>query len=122
MPAIVPQAKYSLLSADVPTVVVNAAVGTGVGKSLIFSVQPTRGDLPPVVTLIVSGTLSVCTVTVLASSDGVNYLAYSTADTGLDANASKYIQLKDLVSGLSYQLSVVTFTGTSVTIAAVATS
>jgi hypothetical protein len=117
--AIIPTAKYSMLMEDVPTVVVNGATATGVAKSFIFSVQPSKSGQTPAVTLAVTGTFTVGTINLTASSDGTNYSAYSTADTGFDVNAKKFIQLTDLTPGLSYQISVATFTGTSVTISAV---
>lgn len=117
--AIVPQAKYSLLSQDVPTVVVNGATGTGVGASYAFCVQGPVDGTKRNATFSVSGTFSVGTVTLQGSADGTNYSTYSTADSTIDVAANKFFTFTDLAPGLSYKLNVASLTGTSVTIAAV---
>lgn len=116
----VPTAQFTMLSKDLPTTVVNAAVATGVAKSFIFTVQENKSGQVPVVTCAVTGTFTVGTVTLQGSQDGfATNAAYSTADTAIDVAANKFFQLKDLTPGFTYRFTVASITGTSVTINAV---
>jgi len=109
--------KFALLMKDQLTRVINAATGTGASKSQIFTVQETKDSTPINILLVVSGTFTVCTITLQASNDGgTTFNAYSTADTGLDVNAKKFLVLNDLVPGVPYQFTVASITGTSVTV------
>jgi hypothetical protein len=104
------------IQADVPTIVVNAATGTGVGKSSIFTVPQARDDQPRTLTLIPSGTFSVGTVSLLASQDNfTTSVAFPGAAADVHAGA---VQFTGLIPGLSYKVTVASFTGTSVTLAA----
>lgn len=113
--AIVPTAKYSLLMKDIPTRVLNGAILNGVGA--IFTVQENKDSNLTNAVFYVSGTFTVCTVSLLSSEDGgATFNPHSTADTAIDANASKVLILKDLLPGLCYQWKVASLTGTSVTL------
>lgn len=104
------------IQADVPTIVVNAATATGVAKSFVFTVPQARNDGTRTLTLIPSGTFSVGTVSLLASQDN---FTTSAAFPGAAADVhAGVVQFTGLVQGLSYKVTVASFTGTSVTLAA----
>lgn len=109
----------ALQPGDIPATIVNAAAGTGTGASLNFCIGGLVNDSPQsfTLTLISTGTFSVCTATLQASKDGgTTWNTYSTADTGSDLHATPIVQWKDLVPGLLYRITLATFTGTSITV------
>jgi hypothetical protein len=102
-----------LLAQDIPVTLVNAATGTGVTVSAVFSCPAARSDQPRTLTCQASGTFSVGTVTLLYSLGGNTFQAAAAA---VDFHAFGVIQFTGIVPGVSYKLSVTSFTGTSVTI------
>jgi hypothetical protein len=119
MPQLPTQLQPALLAPGYgPTTLVNAATGTGTTGSYFFTIQPALNSQARILTLVASGAFSVCTITLKASISGTGgtFNAYSTADTSIDVHAAPIVQIKDLEPGLVYQISVATFTGTSITL------
>lgn len=116
-----PTQKYTLLTQDVPTIVVNAIGGAG-GNGFLFTVQGVPEGTPRSVQFTVTGTFTVASVTLKSSQDGgVTLVPYgnSAAQYGpIDVNAQKNFVMTGLIPGIVYALAVGAVTGTSVTIAA----
>ena len=107
---------YTLLEADVPTTVVNQAVATGVAKSYIFTVPPSKDSNLVSVTFVPRqvGGVTALTCTLLAASDGATYNAFTSAPASLaliTASALTPVTVTNLVPGMTYKVTIGTLTG-----------
>ena len=117
----VPAAQYSLLAPGFdPLAVATLTNSTSLPASgNIFSVAPLKGYVLQVVTFIGAGTWTTCTFSLLASADG-GTTWNSTADNNLILSFGSTVRVTDLTPGVCYKLVVSGFSGTSLTVNAVA--
>lgn len=100
--------------------VVDAATGTGTGKSTPFTLRASPVGQPRLAAYQCSGTYSVCTANLQQSMDGGSTWQDVGAAVDLAAspagNITTFFATALLVPGAVYQFSIASFTGTSITI------
>ena len=102
------------------SIVVNAATGTGTGASIPFTIPPKASGVQCSVNFQCSGVYTVATLTLQQSFDGGT--TFVNVGVAMDFYANKAGNLANInavvafTGGVIYQLSVTTFTGTSITI------
>lgn len=108
------------LTQGFPVKVVNAATTTGTSKSSPFAVQMRVGTEKRIIEFTCTGTYTVATLTLQQSMDGGN--TFQSVGTAMDFFADKGGDLAlinsmvSFVTGVIYQLSVTSLTGTSITV------
>lgn len=119
--AILPAAKYSQLTQDQATTLVNAMSGAG-GNGFFFTVPAAHDGQARTVAYTVTGTFTVATATLKSSTDGgttfQSYGAGAAQYAAVDCAANKNFEMTGLVPGLCYTLTISAVTGTSITISA----
>ena len=117
----VPAATYSLLEPgfDPLAIAVLTSTSTLPLSGNIFSVGVLKGYTTQTVTFVGAGTWTTCTFNILASGDGGSTWN-STADSNLSLSFGTTVRVTDLTPGLCYKIVVSGFSGTSLTVNAVA--
>lgn len=119
----VPAATYSLIAPGYDPLAVAVVTGSTAlpYSGNIFSVAPLKGYVLQPVTFVGAGTWTTCTFSILASADGgATWNAYASADNNLSLPFGSVAQVINLTPGLCYKLVLSGFSGTSLTINAVA--
>ena len=99
-------------------IVVNAATATGLANSTQFTLQARPDGSDRTLSLQATGTYTVCTADLEQSLDGG--VTFNVLKAGMDLFAAKLQQQLNIGPGPVLQVNIKTFTGTSVTVRAVA--
>lgn len=108
------------LTQGTPAVVVNAATDVGTDNSYPFAIPMKREGIQRSVEFHCAGTYTVCTVTLQQSIDsGTTWVDVGGAMdffANLAGNLANLNAVVAFVAGILYQLSITSFTGTSITV------